>query len=143
VDGVTFRPAARADASAIAALVTQLGYPTAPAEMEQRLRRLLVQPEYTIVVAELAGEIAGLAAAYLGHALEFDSAYGQLTGLVVDERWRGRGLGRLLMERMEDALRDRGATIFVLTSGYRRAEAHKFYEHIGYRATGVRFAKRL
>jgi GNAT superfamily N-acetyltransferase len=143
VDGVAFRPAATADAGAIAALVTQLGYPTSPAEMEQRLHRLLVRPEYISVVAAFSGEIAGLAAAYVGHALEFDSPYGQLIGLVVDERWRGRGIGRLLMERMEDALRDRGATMLILTSGSRREDAHKFYEHIGYRPTGVRFAKRL
>jgi GNAT superfamily N-acetyltransferase len=125
------------------ALVTQLGYPTAPAEMEARLRRLLSHPDYTTIVAEASGRIIGMVGAYQGLALELDTPYALLTALVVDAGWRGRGLGKLLMRRMEGWCREQGASSLLLNSGKQRLEAHKFYEAIGYQATGVRFAKRL
>ena len=111
--------------------------------MEPRLQRLLTQPDYTTLVAEHSDEIVGLVGAYMGHALEFDPTYGRLTGLVVDERWRGRGIGRLLMQEIEKRLRERGARMLMLTSGRHRTEAHRFYESIGYEMTGLRFVKRL
>jgi GNAT superfamily N-acetyltransferase len=138
-----FRLATPSDATAIAALVTQLGYPTAGPEMQGRLARLLSHPEHTMVVAQSAGEVVGMASAEVGHALESDGTYGRITALVVDERWRGRGLGRLLMQRMERWCRERGAHRLTLTSGDHRVDAHKFYEAIGYRSTGRRFVKLL
>ena len=143
MEGVTFRKARMGDSSAIARLVTQLGYPTTPPEMEERLKRLLSHPEYTTIVAEASDHVVGLVGAYLRHALEFDSTYGRLTGLVVDEGWRRRGLGRALMDHIEAWLRQHGASSVTLTSGKHRAAAHRFYEAIGYDATGVRFGKPL
>jgi GNAT superfamily N-acetyltransferase len=143
MEGVMFRKARIGDSSAIARLVTQLGYPTTPSEMEERLKRLLSHPEYTTIVAEASDQVVGLVGAYLGHALEFDPRYGRLTGLVVDDRWRGRGLGRALMDHIEWWLREQGASSVTLTSGNHRVAAHRFYEAIGYDATGVRFGKPL
>jgi len=69
--------------------------------------------------------------------------YGRLTGLVVDERWRGKGIGGSLMTRIEDWIRQQGSVIAVLASGSHYAEAHRFYRHLGYEETGIRFVKRL
>jgi len=111
--------------------------------MGERLLQLLARPEYITLVADVSGEVVGMVGASLGHALEFDGPYGRLTGLIVDARWRGRGLGRLLMHAVESALRGRGAAVLTLTSGKHRSEAHAFYEAIGYEVTGIRFARRL
>jgi GNAT superfamily N-acetyltransferase len=137
------RTATLSDSTAIAALVTQLGYPTAPADMKARLELLLPHPEHSMVVAETSGEVVGLVAAQVGNALEFNGTYGRINGLVVDARWRGHGIGTLLMQHIESWCKERGAQALVLTSGHHRAEAHKFYEAIGYDATGLRFIKRL
>jgi len=143
VDDVTLRPATIGDAAPIAGLLTQLGYPTTPSNMEKRLGRLLSHPDYTTFVAASSGEIVGLVGAYLGHALEFDVRYGRFTGLVVDTRWRGRGLGKALMRHVEEWLKGQGVSHVTLTSGNHRVEAHAFYKASGYEATGVRFAKHL
>ena len=137
------REARLEDAPAIAALVAQLGYPTPPAEMKARLAVLLARPDHVIFVADVSGSVVGLVGAYLVEALEFTGAYGRLTGMVVDEKWRGRGIGRLLMERIERWLREQGARMLILTSGNQRAEAHRFYRRLGYTETGLRFAKLL
>ena len=143
VEPFLLRTASPSDATGVAALVTQLGYPTAPAEMRGRLERLLTHPEHSMVVAEAEGEIVGLVAAQLGYALEFDGVYCRINGLVVDAQWRGRGLGTLLMRHMESWSKKRGAQSLLLTSGNHRTEAHKFYETLGFNATGLRFIKRL
>lgn len=42
-------------------------------------------------------------------------AYGMLDNAYVEERWRGRGIGRLLVERVEDWCRQRGLPRLDLT----------------------------
>jgi GNAT superfamily N-acetyltransferase len=96
-----------------------------------------------MIVAEAAGEVVGLVSAQVGHALEFDGVYARITAMVVDTRWRGRGLGRSLMRQMEEWCRQRNAQSVILTSGHHRPDAHRFYQAIGYNATGLRFTKRL
>jgi GNAT superfamily N-acetyltransferase len=139
---IVLRDAVPADASAIAALVTQLGYTTAAAVMEPRLRRVLSLSHHRIIVAESSGSVIGVAGACVDHGVELDT-YGRITALAVDEKWRGNGVGRLLVEHVEHWCRERGADRITLTSGHHRPESHKFYEALGYQATGVRFIKRL
>jgi GNAT superfamily N-acetyltransferase len=66
---------------------------------------------------------------------------GQLSLLVVDETWRSRGVGRLLVEAVERWTRERGCHRIVVTTALRRTDAHAFYERIGYQHTGRRYAK--
>jgi GNAT superfamily N-acetyltransferase len=131
------------DAPDIAHLVCQLGYPVSPEEMVERLRAILAHPEYVTFVAEAQGRAIGLVGAYVSLGIELTGMYGRLTGLVVDEQWRGQGIGKSLMVTLEDFLKDRGARSLILTSGKHRMEAHLFYEHLGYEETGVRFVKYL
>lgn len=140
---VTIRNAGLSDSTAIAALMTQLGYPSTPAEIDTRLTRMLAHPDYTAVVAEDGSDVVGLVLAHLEHGLEYDAIYGRIMGLVIDERWRGRGLGKRLMQHMERWCKEQGASRIVLTSANRRVDSHKFYDAIGYERTGIRFAKWL
>ncbi len=143
VDGsIALRHAVLADVPAIADLVTQLGYPTVAAVMEPRLRRMLSLAHHAIVVAESSGEVVGVAGACVDHGVELD-AYGRITALAVDAKWRGRGVGKLLVQHVERWCRERGADRVTLTSGHHRPESHKFYKALGYEATGLRFIKRL
>ncbi len=140
---ITIRAAKKDDSPDIARLVTQLGYPTTEAEMEQRLKVLLPLPEYVVFVAESSGRVIGLIGAYLGHALEFDGTYGRLTGVVVDKPYRDSGVGKMLLDHIESWLKEKGARMVTLTSGKQRKEAHGFYRHLGFEETGLRFSKPL
>ena len=140
---VTIRDARLSDAGVIAALMTQLGYPSTPKEIDARLTRMLAHPDYTGVVAESGNEVVALVLVHLEHGLEYDAIYGRIMGLVVDERWRGRGLGKQLMRHTERWCKEQGASRIVLTSANRRIDSHKFYDAIGYERTGLRFAKWL
>ncbi len=137
------REAGMADATSIASLVTQLGYPSEPAEMAGRLKVLFSLPEYIIFVAEADGDIVGMVGAYMAYSLEFSGMYGRLTTLIVEESRRGEGIGKQLVEGIESWLKRQGAILCVVTSSSRRSDSHRFYENNGYLNTGIRFTKRL
>lgn len=55
-----------------------------------------------------------------------------LSSLIVDERERGKGCGRALMDHACDLASRRGCKGIVLDSGLPRTDAHAFYEHYGF-----------
>jgi len=65
--------------------------------------------------------------------------------LVVDQASQGSGAGKIMMATAEAWAMDRGFTSVALASQVSRAEAHAFYEAIGYRraATSHLFRKAL
>jgi ribosomal protein S18 acetylase RimI-like enzyme len=129
------------DAAGIAPLLDELGYPSTAAQVEARLAALPAGE--LVLVAELDGQVAGLAGLRVEPLIERDDPSGRLTALVVGSRWRGRGLGETLVRAVEEEARARGCERVVLSSGTHRDDAHGFYERVGYEVTGRRFAKQL
>ena len=94
-------------------------------------------------MAEVEGELAGFGALHVQNLVERDEPGCEVAGLVVGERFRRQGIGERLMAALEDEARKRGATHLVLNTAHRRADAHAFYEALGYEHTGRRYAKKL
>jgi GNAT superfamily N-acetyltransferase len=139
----TIRKARLEDALPVASLLSELGYPTDEQQARGRLERLAEEPHTTILVAELEGEVVGLAGVRAERLLEHDDASARLIALVVAQRQRRRGVGRSLVEAAEEEARALGCFRIVLTSADRRSDTHAFYVAAGYEQTGRRFAKRL
>ena len=139
---LTIRDARAADAPAIAVLLAQLGYPTEPSAVERRLERLRIVGD-RIVVAEVEHKPVGLAHLQVTPALERERPAAKIGALVVDDAHRGHGVGRALVQAMEDEARLRGCELLFLTTAERRKDAQVFYEKIGFQETGKRFAKEL
>ena len=77
----------------------------------------------------------------------YESFYSDLgfniLGLAVNPDFQGRGIGRKLMNKLEDYTVENNISFIRLNSAMKREEAHKFYEHIGYTCDKVqkRFIK--
>jgi GNAT superfamily N-acetyltransferase len=140
---LTIRPAQLTDSDALASLVTQLGYRTSVAQMHQRLAVLLSLPDFHTFVACMPDRVVGTVSVWVGYAIEFDGRHGRITAVAVDESVRHQGVGRALMQHVEQWLRAQDAAMVTLTSAAHRREAHKFYESLGYDGNGVRFKKWL
>jgi GNAT superfamily N-acetyltransferase len=137
------RPATAGDAAAIAALLGELGYPSAAADVVVRLERMAAAVGTVALVAERDGRVVGLATGHLIPSIHATPIVAWLTTLVVDARHHGGGVGRQLAEAVEAWARDAGAVRISVTSGLHREGAHAFYEHIGYVRSGVRLTKTL
>jgi len=94
---IRVRTARADDAPVLADLCTQLGYPSTPKDLEERLETLFGDPDHVVFIAELeGGRVAGFLHGFLGLALE-TGPRAEILGLVADAAVRGRGIGRRLV----------------------------------------------
>lgn len=143
MSGVKIRSAFLNDSLAIACLMSQLGYPTSEDEMKARLEAILLDSGYMTFVAECQKEVVGVIGVGVQRYYEKNGTYGRLLALVVDEKWRGLGIGGSLVAEAERWLKEREVSSIVVNSGKQRNEAHRFYKRLGYEETGLRFVKLL
>jgi len=145
---LTTRQARLSDAATLAELCTQLGYPTDHKVMAERIDRLLSRPLVHRVVVVPAPEddraLLGAVHATRRETIESED-HVEITGLIVDERARGTGVGKVLMAAAERWARDLGVKAVRLRSNVVRLEAHAFFERLGYRVLKqqVAFLKEL
>ncbi|HJZ52332.1 MAG TPA: GNAT family N-acetyltransferase [Candidatus Acidoferrales bacterium] len=126
------RPAQEADCAGIAELSGQLSYPSTREEVTQRMTEMRGDIDHAVFVAQLAtGEIAGWIAVFVYRTVEAD-ARAEVSGLVVDERFRSQRIGERLLARSEEWARERGCDVIGLRSNVIRERAHAFYERHGY-----------
>ena len=132
-DQLTVRPACIGDVARIAALCHQLGYPSSREDVQRRLNQVEAQERHAVYVAQLpAGNVVGWVHVYVCYLLEADP-YAEIGGLVVDEACHGRGIGRLLLQRVEEWARGQGCRTVCVRSNVVREGAHAFYKRLGYR----------
>jgi GNAT superfamily N-acetyltransferase len=126
------RRARIADAGRVAQLSAMLGYPATPEIMEQRLKRVLGLETHAVFVVETpAQEIVGWTHTAEQEILEAGCLC-EILGLVVAEGQRGRGIGRRLIEAVEQWALARGLNEISVRSNVVRTESHPFYERMGY-----------
>lgn len=63
--------------------------------------------------------------------------------IIVDEKHRGQGIGKQLMDSVEMACRHEGIFSIKLDSGLQRDQTHKFYESFGYEKKCYTFEKQI
>lgn len=128
------RPMSVHDARQVAALSGQLGYPITPERMAEKLRVLHVKPDNGLFVAEGSETILGWIHVYGVHLLESEP-FASIGGLIVAEQARRQGVGWALMRQAEAWTREQGYADVRLRSALHRAEAHAFYQQLGYELT--------
>jgi len=126
------REARPQDCAGIAELAGQLGYPSSVDEVAARLEGLKHSDDHAVFVAQLGGELAGWLGVYVCRMVEMDSR-AEISGLVVDKRYRSQRIGGHLLQRAERWARDKGCSVMGLRSNVIRDRAHAFYERHGYK----------
>ena len=132
----TERPAIRAasldDALHLAELITQLGYPATSNEISERLAYWLPDPMSIILVAEADERVIGSLSLHAIPYLERTGRWARIESLVVHESARGTGAGRALIAAAEQTARRWNCLTLEVTSLRSRADAHAFYQHMGF-----------
>jgi len=139
------RQAIESDAAELARLTSQLGYPVSEAPIRMRMARMFGTADNRLLVGEVpGGQLAGWIHGFLCQLLESDFRV-EIGGLIVDERWRRSGVGRRLVQAIENWAVESGASELSVRCREERAESHKFYEHLSFRYTKTQrvFRKRI
>ena len=122
-----------------------LGYDSTLEKVAAQIEKfnLLDSDHFCFVYEEdQTGNILGYVEAEVYESLYSDAGL-NILGLAVFPSAQGRGIGRRLMERVEELAKSKHYAFIRLNSASHRKEAHVFYERIGYEGnkTQKRFLK--
>ncbi|MDF0752406.1 GNAT family N-acetyltransferase [Marinobacter sp. 71-i] len=120
--------------SAIHDLVLEWGYSANESQTGAWLEALLASPNHQVFVAVSNASVVGWAVAERRISLG-ELFTSEITGLVVSTRARRAGVGRLLVQAVEDWSRTKGLSRVVVRSNVSRSESHGFYPSIGFELT--------
>lgn len=143
---IRVRLARRADVPAIVRLLSddpigstreQTGEPLAQAYWDA-FDAIAAQRGNEVLVAEAAGEVAGcLQLTVIPGLSRTGATRGQLEGVRVSARHRGRGIGESLVRAAVERARGHGCRLVQLTTDRTRVDAQRFYERLGFEATHI------
>jgi N-acetylglutamate synthase-like GNAT family acetyltransferase len=138
---VLIRAARHDDVAALEALYAAWDHPQPAAVIADRLAEWEATPRAEILVAELDGSVAGVAAVCASPHLARPGRFARLVGLAVAERWRRRGVAGALVRAAEALAEEWQCDRVELTSSRWRQEAPAFYAALGYRDRSERQAR--
>jgi GNAT superfamily N-acetyltransferase len=135
----TIRSAAAADKIALFELVRSFPTPTSPTfeQFSEALGAKLPDPSSCLLVAEHDGGLVGYVSGYCHPTFYAGGVAAWVDEILVFERFRGRGIGRQLMDAFEEWATDRQSVLVSLAT--RGAAA--FYEQRGYTAQAGYYKK--
>lgn len=126
------RDARLSDAAEIAKLAIELGYPSTPQKVRDRLQTMLRDPRNYIVVAEITGAgLVGWMHVFRQDLVESDP-FAEIGGLIVTETYRGQGIGSRLVDAAWQWSLGCGYSRLRVRSRIERERAHHFYDQRGF-----------
>ncbi|HEV8558870.1 MAG TPA: GNAT family N-acetyltransferase [Actinophytocola sp.] len=100
--------------------------------------QLDADPRQLLAVAEAGDEVVGtLQLTFIPGLSRVGATRAQIEAVRVRTDQRGAGLGQRLIEWAVGEARSRGCVLVQLTSDASRADAHRFYERLGFTASHV------
>jgi len=130
---IAVRDATTGDAPKIAQLLDQLGYPSTPREVIERLGYWSADPSSRVLLAiRPVDDIVGCLSLHAIPYLEKTGRWVRIESLVVDDQVRRSGVGTILVQAAEATARQWGCLAVEVTSNRRRRDAHSFYQRLGY-----------
>ena len=121
--------------------VIQELYPNlSAARYDEMLTDMLPNNSYGQLAAFENGECLGICGFWLGTKL-WCGKYLELDNVVVAEKARSKGIGKLLTQYLEQKAETLGCTIMVLDAYTNNFAAHRFYYNQGFGPKGFHFIK--
>ncbi len=124
------------DAGSIAKLAGQFGYQSTEEETKERILLLKKFPDNCGFVVVSANEIIGWIHVMLSARIESSPFY-EISGLVVDERFRGQGIGKQLVEKVKLWCKGKSINKLRVRCNVTRTRSHEFYLKLGFNETKI------
>lgn len=126
---IRYRIAHKQDLQEIVHLMSELGYRTNVTDLQTTLEQIR-SGQGEVFVAEVNEKVVGCINAIIDVRLA-EGRTGEIVSLVVNERYRGNGIGKGLTEYAEKWLLTRTNKIRIRANALRE-DAHRFYLGLGY-----------
>ncbi len=121
------------DAEDIQKLVIQLGYEASPEAIESRFNLIKNDPHHAVLVVEDQG-IQGCIHLEKTFSLLYEPRV-QIRAFVIDEKIRGKGLGKALLSHAINWARNSKINTIYLSANISRDRSHAFYLKNGFTKT--------
>jgi predicted N-acetyltransferase YhbS len=103
-------------------------------------KEMLIDENYLLLSAKENGKVIGSVLGICCKSLTVPFLV--VEDVIVKDGLRGKGIGRKLMESLDEFAQEKQCAYAILVSSDFRKEAHKFYESIGYK-DGVRGFRKI
>jgi GNAT superfamily N-acetyltransferase len=113
------------------------------AALQKVFERVLDSDSQVYLCAIDDEDVVGFALLTIKNNLWQAANLGHIDELIVDEKYRGSGLGTVLLNEIVAQARQRGCARVELDSAFHRKKAHQFYERHGFENRGYLFSKPL
>jgi len=119
------------------------GNKTDIAKMTQNFRMMTENKDYILLGAKEDNVLAGSLMGIICHDMAGDCRpFLVIENVIVLKKYRGKGIGKLLMSEIEEIGKKRNCYYSMLVSGKNRIDAHNFYGSIGYEKDFVKGFKK-
>jgi ribosomal protein S18 acetylase RimI-like enzyme len=142
---ISIRSASPEDFDAVYRLFGQL-WPNKPlnrSELQRVFDRGVSSGTDELLCAVSGDDVIGFCAYAIVNNFWQEGHISYIYAMVVDEAYRGRGYGTLLLNEAIDRSRRRGMKRVELDSGFPRERAHRFYEKLGFEKRAYLFSYTL
>jgi GNAT superfamily N-acetyltransferase len=112
-------------------LSEQLGYPLSLHEIKNNISGMASATDHAAFIAIMDEKIVGWVHAFKSLFLE-SKPFIEIGGLVVDETYRNKGIGKKLFERIKQWCVEKQISTLRVRSQLKRKEAHQFYLNNGF-----------
>ncbi|TAL27360.1 MAG: GNAT family N-acetyltransferase [Nitrospirae bacterium] len=93
---------------------------------------MILSENYELLCAEKDGVVIGFCSLLLSHNFWVEGNILYITTFIIDEKYRNQGIGKKLMEAVNEIAREKGCKKIELESGFHRKDAHTFYGKMGF-----------
>jgi ribosomal protein S18 acetylase RimI-like enzyme len=144
MEPMSIRPSKESDEASVYDLVTSLMEVSFDREsFHEVFIQNLHDDNVLYYVAESDGDVVGFASLHILPQLHHAGLVGEILELIVQESFRGKGIGAQLVSRLEQEAKKRGCVSIEVTTKNYRVDAQRFYELMGFSRTHVNFTKNL
>lgn len=119
------------DAEIITSLIEQLGYEVTKAETIERIKNIISNEDHFACTAILENKIVGWIHVFVSVHLE-SNPFVEIGGLIVDENFRGQGIGKKLIEEVERWMVSKNFYKLRVRTNVKRKDTHRFYLNQGF-----------
>ena len=136
------RPATKDDLDSVYRLIRQLSTHTFSKEQFEDCY-LFHLGERSMLVYEKDHFICGCLAYDIHYPMHLSRKSAEIVNLIVDETYRGQGVGKELLNYFEQIAAENGCVCIEVDSNKKRKNAHRFYIREGFAFNHYKFTKEL